>query len=164
MASNKITFSLKNNIPRIRKQLEGEFEQALLKATMRVHREVSTVLSGQRSGYMYPVAGTGRVVKKVKTLPNGRKFYYSKLVGARMYQASAPYEAPASRLGHLRASYKYLVKGKGMTAKGYVGSDLEYSHYLEYGTYKMHPRPHLKVAFKNSKQDIYKYFRGLLRE
>lgn len=140
MASNKITISLNNNIPKIKMELQREFEKAILKSAMRVHRElITTLLVGNRTGKLYKVPGTKRT-----------------------YRASKPGESPASRLGHLRTSYKYLVKGKGMDAVGYVGSPLPYSHYLEYGTYKMKPRPHLKVAMKNSKKDIEKYFKGLM--
>ena len=40
------------------------------------------------------------------------------------------------------------------------GDPLPYSHYLEYGTYKMAPRPHLKVAFQKAKPDVEKLFKG----
>lgn len=119
--------------------MEQAFERALLKSTIRVHREVITLLSGQRTGREYKVPATNVT-----------------------WFASQPHEPPASRLGHLRTSYKYLVKGKGKNAVGTVGSPLEYSHFLEYGTSKMAPRPHLKPAFQNSMQDINKYFRELL--
>jgi hypothetical protein len=97
--------TLKSKINKVTRELGREMEKAMLKSVIKVHGELSHILSGQRSGFLYPVAGTGRVVNKEKTLPNGRKFYYRKLVGAKMYRASAPYEAPASRLGHLRASF-----------------------------------------------------------
>jgi hypothetical protein len=53
---------------------------------------------------------------------------------ARMYRASAAGEPPAQRL----------------------------SHYLEYGTAKMKPRPHLKPAFLECKDKIQKHFEGLI--
>jgi HK97 gp10 family phage protein len=139
LAGNRINFSLENNIPQIRRNMEREFERALLKSTIRVHREVTTLLSGQRTGREYKVPATNRT-----------------------WFASQPHEPPASRLGHLRASYKYFVRGNGMDAIGTVGSPLEYSHFLEYGTAKMAPRPHLKPAFQNSREDIKKYFRELM--
>lgn len=117
--------------------LDQNWEKQMLKAAMRVHKELTYVLSGNRSGKLYRVPATKRY-----------------------YKASRAGEPPASRLGHLRTSYKYLVKGKGMDAAGYVGSPLPYSHYLEYGTYKMAPRPHLKVAFQKAKPDVEKLFKG----
>jgi HK97 gp10 family phage protein len=116
-----------------------EFEKALLKSAITVRNQVINNLTGQRAGRLYKVPATMRV-----------------------YRASKPFEFPATRLGHLRNSYKYIVKGRGMRAKAFVGSDLDYSHYLEYGTYKMKPRPHLKQAFKVSRKKIYSHFRGLL--
>lgn len=151
------------NLREIFKGMEVNVERAMLKSAIKVHNNlISKVLRGQRSGYEYPVAGTGTVVNKEKTLANGRKFYYRKLEGAVYYTASAPFEAPASRLGHLRTSYRYFVKGNGFDAIGYVGSDLPYSVMLEKGTMNMHPRPHLSVAFQNSKEVIKKYFRDEL--
>lgn len=137
MASNGIDIKLTNNFSRIWADMDKDWEKAMLKAAMRVHREVASVLSGSRSGKLYRVPATGRY-----------------------YKASKAGEAPASRLGHLRSSYQYLVKGKGFNAIGYVGSNLPYSHYLEYGTYKMAPRPHLQPAFKKAKPDVVKYFEG----
>lgn len=116
--------------------MNQDFERAMLKAAIRVHREVTYTLKGNRSGKLYRVPAT-------------KKYY----------RASKAGEPPASRLGHLRTSYKYLVKGQGMDAVGYVGSPLPYSHFLEYGTYKMAPRPHLKVAFQNANSDVMKYFK-----
>jgi len=139
MVSNGIDINFTNDISKLSKQMEKEFEKRMLKASMRVHRELGTVLSGQRTGILYKVPGTKR-----------------------MYRASKVGEPPASRLGHLRTSYKYLVKGEGSKAEGYVGSPLPYSHYLEYGTAKMAPRPHLKVAFQQSKEEVQNLFKDLL--
>jgi hypothetical protein len=44
----------------------------------------------------------------------------------------------------LRNSYQYKVKGSGFGARAYVGSPLDYAHYLEYGTAKNAT----KTAFK----------------
>ena len=136
--SNGIQINMTLDFANIEAYMDQNWEKAMLKAAMRVHKEVTYVLSGNRSGKLYKVPGTK----------------------AKYYKASRPGEPPASRLGHLRTSYKYLVKGKGMDAIGYVGSPLEYSHYLEYGTYKMAPRPHLKTAFQNADSDVKKIFEG----
>jgi len=130
----------KNDLPKLaNSELPRLFEKAVLKSTIIVSNAVKRKLSGQRSGKMYKVPATNRT-----------------------YQASAPFEPPAVRLGHLRNSYIYTVDGTGFAAKGTVGSGLEYSHYLEYGTYKIQPRPHLVPSFRESKNDVYKQFEGLL--
>ena len=128
-----------NNMRKVTAQLEAAIHAAMLKSAIDVRNAVLVKLSGGRAGRLYKVPGTGRT-----------------------YRASAPGEAPASRLGHLRASYKYMVQGQGVNSEGVVGSDLAYSHYLEYGTAKMKPRPHLKPAFQESQNKITKHFEGLL--
>lgn len=128
-----------NNMNKITKDLENALHAAMLKSAIDVRNAVLVKLSGGRTGKLYRVPATKR-----------------------MYRASAAGEPPATRLGHLRASYKYIVKGKGVNSEGVVGSDLEYSHYLEYGTAKIKPRPHLRPAFKESKNKINKHFEGLL--
>jgi HK97 gp10 family phage protein len=138
---NNVSFSLENFLPNITKELDEALNQQILKSTILIRNELLKLLSGQRTGRLYKVAGT-------------KKKYY---------RASSPSEPPASRLGHLRASYQYKVLGTGYKAKGYVGSELEYAHYLEYGTYKMAPRPHLQPAMMNSKPKIEKLFRRLIK-
>jgi hypothetical protein len=159
---NDLKFNLKNQLPNITKMLAENFEKAILKSSITINNNVKKTLTGTRSGYTYNIPGTGRVVNKQKELPNGRIFYYRKLEGATTWIASAPYEAPAVRLGHLRASYNYQVLKRGFEATGYVGTPIEYSVYLEYGTSRIHPRPHLKVAFEQSKPQIFKYFKDLI--
>lgn len=124
---------------KVTKDLENALHAAMLKSAIDVRNAVLVKLSGGRTGKLYRVPATKR-----------------------MYRASAAGEPPAQRLGHLRASYKYMVTGKGFNSQGIVGSDLEYSHYLEYGTAKIKPRPHLRPAFKESKNKINKHFEGLL--
>ena len=124
---------------KVTRDLENALHAAMLKSAIDVRNAVLVKLSGGRTGKLYRVPATKR-----------------------MYRASAAGEAPATRLGHLRASYKYIVKGKGVNSEGVVGSDLDYSHYLEYGTAKIKPRPHLKPAFRESKDKIQKHFEGLL--
>ena len=142
--------------------LPDSFERAILKSSIEIRNELMKILSGPRSGFQYAIPGTGKVVDKEKTLADGRVFHYRKLEGATMYTASAPEEAPAQRLGHLRNSYQYKVLGEGFDAAGYVGSDLDYSYYLEFGTSNMHKRPHLSRAFQQSKPNIMKNFQGLV--
>lgn len=133
---NNQTWTLENFLPNISEEISDKLGQQLLKSTILVRNEVLKNLSGARSGKLYKVQGTNRT-----------------------YRASAPGEPPASRLGHLRASYQYKVLGSGHNSKGFVGSELEYAHYLEYGTYKMQPRPHLIPAMLTAKPKIEKLFK-----
>jgi len=62
------------------------------------------------------------------------------------HQASAPGEAPANKTGRLAASGDYKVRNwQEMT----VGETAFYAKFLEDGTRKMKPRPHLIKAVSN---------------
>lgn len=56
--------------------------------------------------------------------------------------ASLPGEPPGEITGHLKRSYQYKMEGEGVV----IYSDAEYAAYLEFGTSKMDPRPHLRPA------------------
>lgn len=127
MASNDFTMSLTQNFNGVIQALEGEQEARLLAASMEWHKGVVKLLRGNKSGRVYPVPGTNRT-----------------------YRASKPGESPATRLGDLRTSYRFLVQNN----EGLVGSPLHYAYKLEKGTRKMAPRPHLKKAFVLNRQSI----------
>lgn len=59
---------------------------------------------------------------------------------------SAPYEPPGVITGHLRDSYDADVSIRHGVIVVEVGSGVEYAGYLEFGTSKMEPRPHLRPA------------------
>lgn len=61
----------------------------------------------------------------------------------RKHQASAPGEVPANRTGKLASSVRYEAIGHHTLV---FGEDAEYAGYLERGTKRMAPRPHLQVA------------------
>lgn len=100
-------------------------EDNILAAIMVWHGGVQSTLSGARSGRVYRVPGTKR-----------------------KYTASSPGQAPARVFGDLARSYKYQV----INGIGEVGSGMDKALWLEKGTTKMLPRPHLQPAYnKNSK-------------
>lgn len=68
----------------------------------------------------------------------------------RPHQASAPGEPPANRSGKLSKSVGFRVRNH---AEMVVGESAEYAKFLEDGTRKMDPRPHLIVAVRNKAQD-----------
>ncbi len=105
--------------------LEDAQEARLREATMEWHAGVvEDMLTGTRSGRAYRIPGSTRT-----------------------YRASRPGEAPATVTGRLRSSYQFRVREEGGKKIGEVGSPLDYALYLEKGTRRMAPRPHLVPAF-----------------
>lgn len=120
-----------NRLPEVSKKIPSISEIRVRQATLVWHGSVVKLLSGQRSGRVYKV-------------PHTRK----------TYRASRPGEPPAVRTGTLRSRYGFRFAKERGNFIGQVGNPLDYALYLEKGTSKMAPRPHLVRAFENKKQDI----------
>lgn len=133
MPDNDFTINLTQNFDGVINALTQEREARLFAAASEWHKGVVKLLRGNKSGRVYPVPGTQRT-----------------------YTASAPGEAPATRLGDLRTSYRFLVRDN----EGLVGSPLHYAYKLEKGTRKMAPRPHLKRAFVLNRNSIVAKLQG----
>ncbi len=123
------------------KNLEKQVASRSLTASNHLRNSALKVLSGTRTGKMY---------KKPDTQV--------------LYQASAPGEAPASRNGDFRKSWKTSnVKvqrhGNTYTVSAGTESDLRVGKYLlgdllEDGTSRMAPRPYQEAVVKGAEQDI----------
>ena len=131
------TVTFQNYIPDLLSQLPEEIEKRMLAVAILVEGEVKEVLTGQRTGIWYTVPAT-----------------------TRKWQASAPYESPAVRLGELRRKYRGFTVGQGIYTEGIVASPTIYSKWLEFGTKKMKPRPHLRRAAYNVLSEIEGEFEG----
>lgn len=134
-----------NRFKEVQRKLEETTQKQLLAGVMEWHRGlISEVLVGNRSGRIYKVpAGKAKKIK-------------GQFVGGRTYQASAPGEAPASRTGRLRTSYRFRVIKDNNRYVGEVGTPMLYGLFLQEGTRKMAKRPHLDVAFEKNKDRILK--------
>lgn len=139
---------------RARTLLNTRRKENLLRATMTWHAAVIEELTGNRSGKTYPIPGTGQVNQVEVTTRRGYKMTVKKLEGATYYTASKPGEAPASRLGQLRQSYRFRVVGPNYMERGEVGSPLDRALWLEKGTENMAARPHLAAAFDKRRREI----------
>lgn len=87
----------------------------------------------------------GDIVSKelVRILTTGPRTGRVYTIRGRKHQASAPGEAPAKLSGALANSVGYKVTSWHTMQ---VGEDEEYAKFLEDGTGRMRPRPHLTVA------------------
>jgi hypothetical protein len=132
MAGIKFSSRLDNRIPEFKARFAKASQENLLDATIQWHAGVvEDKLTGSRSGRIYRVPGTQKE-----------------------YQASAPGEAPASRTGTLRTGYRFRIVNSKGTYTGEVGSPEDYALWLEIGTSKMAPRPHLIPAFESRRPQI----------
>ena len=112
--------------------LDDAQENRLLEAVTQWHAGVvEDMLTGTRSGREYRIPGSSRT-----------------------YRASRPGEAPATVTGRLRSSYQFRVREEGGNKVGEVGSPLDYALYLEKGTKRMAPRPHLVPAYYKREDNI----------
>lgn len=127
------------------KQLNQEARSRARRAANALRSSAMRVLTGKRSGKVYKVPDThGEATKYTKRL--AKKYGYKLRKGGQLYQASAPGESPANRLGNLRRNWRpYALAeehtgGTKITAR--IKSDMPYSDYLDQGTSKMAARPY----------------------
>lgn len=94
--------------------------------------EIGSKVSNKMANFIFRPPKTGR-------------FYVYK---GRRYQASAPGESPANRTGRLAGSGGYRVRSYFDVT---IFETAPYAKYLEYGTPKMLPRPHLSRAVNTTR-------------
>ena len=96
--------------------------------------------------------GGAKVVREIRNLiKNGSKTGRVYFIKGRAHQASAPGESPANRTGMLLNSSSYEVRGPDEME---VGEISPYAKFLEDGTKKMAPRPHVIVATRKKAIDV----------
>lgn len=124
-----ITITSSSHFDEAKEKIERTAKERLEAACIRVHKEASEILVGQRSGRQYYVPGTGT-----------------------RYTASAPGEPPASRTGlaGLRGHISWEMSEEKGEVVGLVGSDTKYAPMLEFGTVNMAARPWLRPAFEKA--------------
>ena len=72
----------------------------------------------------------------------------------RVHQASAPGEAPASDTGTLVRNITTRYSEDGKAFVGIVAAHTHYAASLEYGTPRMAPRPFMRPALANKREEI----------
>lgn len=124
--------------PSVNAALLDGYRRNLQKGALIWERAIKRRLQGQRTGLEYRVPGTQR-----------------------FYTASAPGESPARRFGGLASSYTNEVSATSIFAlNAFVGSDLDYSLFLERGTknpdgsVRMEKRPTIEPALRDAEAEI----------
>lgn len=112
-----------NRIPQITAAIRRDLENVMHGVADDMIEWIVDDMSGTKSGRMYWIDGS-------------------------WHQASAPGESPAILTGRLAES---LTPFRRSPLVWYVGSDVEYAPWLEYGTYGIAPRPYLRPAANHFK-------------
>lgn len=119
--------TIQNNTKSVVVQITQNSRKAATAAAYVWHSGIVETLTGERSGREYKI---GRMTR---------------------YRASRAGEPPASRTGKLRTSYKVRVVSDNEVD---IGSPLDYAMFLEKGTSKIAPRPHVIVGYKKKEREI----------
>ena len=115
-------------IPKLIREYPERIEQALKDIGVDVLDEVRKLIrTGKKTGRIYNFRG-------------------------RKHQASAPWQAPANMTGELAKSSNYAVRNAQEMS---IGETVNYALFLEMGTRKMMPRPHLITAIHNRAGSTY---------
>ena len=94
------------------------------------------------------------IIRNMRKKKTGR--FYKKTKKNILYQASAPWQAPAVDTGALIRSIVMDVRPHEVeVGSNMKGKDGKYPIFLEFGTKNMEPRPYLRPAFDHAKRLFY---------
>lgn len=124
-------------------------------ATERAAKNLGKVLAQIGVGGKDGLADVGveatNAVKKLLSQPGRGRIYRRRRVA---HRASAPNQAPAVDTGRLRASYTWRT-GDGVDGPYVeIGTNVKYAPFLEFGTRRMRPRPHLRPGINAIRKTI----------
>ena len=129
MAANRFTFQ--SDVPRFKSRLRKHLRQNVRRAALQWERGIKEVMTGDKSGKVYPVPGTSDTTYRASS---GKKN-----------------EPPAVRTGNLRSSIDHRFVAE-LAAQ--IGSPVDYSLPLERGTKHMAKRPFIKPGFDKRRTAI----------
>ena len=94
------------------------------------------------------IEAVNRVRVLLSTPGQGRVYRRPGVRGPRavIHRASAPGQPPAVDTGHLRASYTHRLGEDAQGPYVEIGTNVKTAPWLEYGTRRMRPRPHLRPS------------------
>ena len=124
-------------------------KRVIVGMTREVHRHMQGIENGLH------VIGDIVVRRSKQLIEEGPKTGRIYRIRGRDHQASAPGEAPANRTGKLAKSGNYNVHGPFQME---VGESVPYAGFLEDGTGKIKPRPHMIRAINETQGDAVRVF------
>jgi HK97 gp10 family phage protein len=118
---------------------------------LRTSFQTAVRLSGTR-GLVEAALILERKIKQKLSQPGTGRIYPR---GKKVHQASAPGEPPAVDTGRLRSSIGHdETQILGETISVRVGTNVDYATPLEYGSYKVKPRPFMRPALEEAKPEM----------
>lgn len=113
-----------------------------------IRRSVKGFRRGVRNGLFQIGRENVKHARKLIQEPPKTGRIYS--IGGKRHQASAAGEAPANRTGMLKKSVGYRVRASHQVE---FGDEVLYGKFLEEGTRRMSPRPHLITTVNAKERD-----------
>lgn len=137
-------------------------QAALAKSTRYLADALDAIGVGGKDGLSdVGVLVTNRVKRNLSQKGTGRVYRRGRV----LHQASAPGRPPAVDTGRLRSSYTWRTGEDPVGPYVEVGTNVEYAPWLEFGTVKMRPRPHLRPAIEELRGEIRDLIaQGIVRE
>lgn len=137
-------------------ETQAKNEAALKRSTSALSKVLDAIGVGGKDGLAdVGVEAVNRVRVALSTPGKGRVYRRGKV----LHRASAPGQPPAVDTGQLRASYTHRL---GEDAEGpyvEIGTNLKTAPWLEFGTRRMQPRPHLRPAVASMRNEITRLIR-----
>jgi HK97 gp10 family phage protein len=134
--------SLNVKLGRIGPQTRAEVRRALHRGALAIeNRAVEGIIEGPKTG----------------------RIYASKHRKGAKHQASAPGEFPAADSGRLHQSITSVEASTGDNIRFETGGNVDYATYLELGTSKMAPRPHMVPAYEENVDKVRADVRAAVR-
>lgn len=158
--------------------------QAVAESGVIVQREIVLMLSRPGSGRYYARNKVARsmagrfgeldasavmrlqqreAARVARAAARGRRTQARNLRELGVHRASAPGQPPAVDTGQLRASIQIDPSGLSQSMPtNRVGTNLVNARPLEYGTFRMAPRPYMRLALKRARELVLSMFRQFL--
>lgn len=159
------SFRMISHTEEVKHELIARAKRNVVAATMELRNSLIDTVNQQGTGKKYPIRPeTGRLEKVQIVNKLGYKQTVTKLVGAKMHQASSPGAPPAVLRGQLKSSFQYEFEEMDEMYRGYVGPvNVIYAKALEFGfvgkdregrNHNLQPRPYMAPTWHLKKTEI----------
>lgn len=139
--------------------LEFVNKDKIMQKINNLHPEISRAV--KQAVFFSGLLVEGDIKKSIQRGPKSGQSYF-KLNPKRIHVASSPGEPPASDTGRLAGSISTKRMDGDMTVT--IGTNIEYAKGLEFGTFRVLPRPFMFPAFEKNKKAIHNKIQKAIRD